>query len=146
MKTKSRTKRTPRYAQVIEGHRQVAEQLQRLMRITEEDYFSTVFQTGLYLLESYFGDSVNSRFVARLHDHLLKETGSGYWKWYQNNRNMEQVGFFDAVMPVFQADCEDFGREQAVINLREYWCDFNAQFAQSPDIHNRLRHFIIQNY
>lgn len=145
MNTKETTKK-PRYAAVMESRRETTGMLCQAMRISHEQYYNAVFDTGMALLDEYFKGSLDSRFVKALYEHLLKDETSGYWKWLKNVRAQEEYMFYKDVMPVYQDDVRCCGSDAARKRLYKHWQDFNAGFAHSFNVHERLRHFIIQNY
>lgn len=145
MKTKLKRNKT-RYSDVIEYRHMKLLEIKQLLGITDDDYHNMLFENGVTLLDDYFAGSLNSRFVRKLYNHMLKESDSGYWKFLSNLYEQEVIRFTHDSMPVYYSDKQEFGEKRANRMLFEHWMDFNSQFVHSTDVHERLRHFIIQNY
>lgn len=139
MKTKTKN----RYESVLEARGELAGELLDAMMIGQEEYQQEVFDTGVKLLENYFGDAINDRHIKALYDRLLQNGRALYWAWYINQRDMWQADFWEEFRLVYRFFVKNDGKEMAAARLKQYWISDNNDFTDSAVVHNRLRVFIL---
>lgn len=137
------TKTKHRYQQVIDIRQITAGQLQEAMDITPEAYQEAVFDTGMKLLENYFGESLSDAAIQRLHNRLLQNSKGMYWPWYINQREQWQDDFWRVYRPLFAHVAAVEGHDYASAMLQKDWHDDNRSFTNDTVIHERLRQFIL---
>ncbi|MEZ5195078.1 MAG: hypothetical protein R2764_01360 [Bacteroidales bacterium] len=139
MKTKTKN----RYESVLEARGELAGELLDAMMIGQEEYQQEVFDTGVKLLENYFGDAINDRHIKGLYDRLLQNGRKHYWAWYINQRDMWQADFWEEFRLVYRFFLKNDGKEMAAARLKQYWLNDNIDFTDSAVVHSRLREFIL---
>lgn len=133
------TVKTRRYEKVINARQKTALQLQEAMQLTQEAYNEVVFETGVKLLDSYFGEAKDERIYSR----LLKQENEMYWAWYINQREQWQEDFWKGYAPLFAHIAAVEGIKYASDMLVNDWKDDNEQFCNDTVIMERLKQFIL---
>lgn len=139
MKTKTKN----RYESVLEARGELAGELLDAMMIGQEEYQNEVFETGTRLLDNYFGEAVEEKYIKKLYDRLLQSGNKLYWPWYINQRDMWQADFWEEFRLVYRFFLKNDGKEMAAARLKRYWLEDNINFTESAVVHNRLREFIL---
>jgi len=143
--TVTKTKRKPRYLQVIEVYDQARERVIELTGITREEYIEMEFQWGCKLVDTWFKDAFQEE-VQRYKADLLYRKEIGYWDWFCVQRQQMEYAWVSNYFLEEETRHGVFRRSEAEAVARNAWKQAHADWVENIDTHSRLLFWMHENY
>jgi len=139
MPTQTPKTKAPHYHQVWKQFENVKRTLCANMGIGDQEYYNQEFKFGIDFLNQYCGKLQS---LENFKTQVLQNPIIGYWPFIKSQRRQYERTFWQCYEIVYEDNLED-GLKVARTLLREEWEHEHRALARDNDMHERLRHFII---
>ncbi|TNE29180.1 MAG: hypothetical protein EP346_06880 [Bacteroidetes bacterium] len=142
MKTRENTK--TRSQLIKERQKEALELMLAYSDKTYDDHVMRLYNFGIDLLDKYF---VKNRSTDEWKRRLLTDEQIKYWAWLENLVAQEDEKFWYRYKNSFEQDIEEapMGSTFASQQLQKFWSENDQRLLRCPAIHDRLRHFLMEN-